>query len=175
MEINGFLAQNIFDHNKVNHAFFYEESYTLKRFYPYLEPCGLIMRLTPDAKITEETVAQDMAFWANHIGLLEQQPGFATNLAAQRTFAKLRCGIAGLYGYHKMYGHAETAYRQALRMYPTSVEATYRFAETLLEQRKKNEALDVLRAYIAHPLTDKSSIPFTQRFIDQLTADPPAE
>ncbi|MCL1922061.1 MAG: tetratricopeptide repeat protein [Kiritimatiellaeota bacterium] len=139
MVINAIIAQRIFDNNKDTHEFYIEESYVLKRMYPFLEPCGLIMRLTPDAKITGEVIAKDMAFWAKHIDLLEAQPGFASNPVARKSFAKLRCGIAGIYEYHKMYEQADTAYRQALRIDPTSAEATTRYSGMLKKQGKGKE------------------------------------
>jgi len=138
MAINGIMVQDIFDKNKDKHAFYVEESYVLEWMYPYLEPCGLIMKLTPSAKITEEVIAKDMAFWTKHIELLEQQPGFANNRVARHSFAKLRCGIAGLYEHHEMYEQAETAFQQALRIDPASPEATARLAG-MREQQKKNQ------------------------------------
>ena len=128
MNINGIVIRWIFEHNKDKHEFYVAESYEMDWMYPFLEPCGLIMKLTPTAKITEEVIAQDMVFWENHIELLEQQPGFADNPEARTAFAHARAAIAGLYQYHKMYEEATTAYRQALRIDPTSVSATTRFS-----------------------------------------------
>jgi len=120
--------------------------------YPYLEPCGPILKLTPSAKTTlaEATVAQDMAFWKKTIGQLEQQPGFAENPVARLAFAKLRVAIAGLYDYHKMYEHAGTAYQQALHLAPYSIETALRYSEMLEKQEKGAAAIDVLRRCATH-------------------------
>jgi tetratricopeptide (TPR) repeat protein len=124
----------------------------LKWMYPYLEPCGPILKLTPFVKttLTEETVAKDMAFWETYIAQLERQPSFAGNSMARFSFAKLRVAIAGLYEHHKMYGQAEIAYRQVLQLAPTSVEAAIRYSGMLEKQEKIDEAIDVLRACSKH-------------------------
>jgi len=178
MAMNGIVTRHIFDNNKDKHEFFYQESYVLKWMYPYLEPCGLIMKLTPSAKITEEVIAKDMAFWANHIELLEQQPGFASNPAARLSFAILRTKIAGLYEYHEMYGQAETAFQQALRLDPTSTESTFRFSDMLVKQGRTNDTVNVLRAFLTHAPShpgNESVIRLAQHYIEHLSAQPPSE
>ena len=148
MEINSILARHIFDNNKDKHAFYVEESYTIEWMYPYLEPCGPIMKLTPSAKMTEEVIAKDMAFWKNQIDQLEQHPRFAENPAARKSFAKLRSAIAGLYQYHQMYEHAETAYRQAHRLDPTSPEPLLRLTDMLVKQERLTDAIEFLQPHI---------------------------
>ena len=178
MEINSIIAQRIFDNNKDKHEFYIQQSYEMKRLHPYLEPCGLIMKLTPSANITEDVIAKDMAFWANHIELLEQQPGFASNPAARLSFAILRSGIAGLYVDHEMYEPAETAFQQALRLDPSSVEATFRYSGTLMRQGKTNETLNVFRAFLTHSSSNSTNDPTiksAQRYIEHLSAQPPPE
>jgi len=178
MELNSIIAQRIFDNNKDKHEFYIQQSYEMKRLHPYLEPCGLIMKLTPSANITEDVIAKDMAFWANHIELLEQQPGFASNPAARLSFAILRSGIAGLYVDHEMYEPAETAFQQALRLDPSSVEATFRYSGTLMRQGKTNETLNVFRAFLTHSSSNSTNDPTiksAQRYIEHLSAQPPPE
>jgi tetratricopeptide (TPR) repeat protein len=149
MEINGILCKMIFEHNKDAHEFFVEESYVINWMYPYLEPCGLIMKLNkqPLDKLDEGTVRRDTEFWRDTVGRLLKHPGFATNEAAMKTFSKLRSGIAGIYVHRKMIAEAEHAFREALRLYPASPEANYRLAKMYEEQGKIGEARALIEKY----------------------------
>lgn len=64
MEINGLLAKIIFDQNS-NREFYVEESFPLDWMYPYLEPHGLIMKISrePLAGLTDEMVQADGDYW----------------------------------------------------------------------------------------------------------------
>jgi tetratricopeptide (TPR) repeat protein len=156
MEINGIIAEMIFEHNKDSHEFFVEESYVLNWMYPYLEPHGLIMKLNrqPADKLPEQVVAHDRDFWKRYVGLLESNPGFATNLEAQKAFAKLRSAIAGIYVYRKMYPQAEVAFRQAIRLCPTSPEASFRLAQMYEQQERFTDAQEVMAVYLRCCLPD---------------------
>ena len=48
MEINGILTKMMWDHDRLRHAFYVEESYVIPWMYPYLSPHGLIMKLNAD-------------------------------------------------------------------------------------------------------------------------------
>jgi hypothetical protein len=150
MEINGIIGKMIFDHNKYSHEFFVEESYVLNWMYPYLEPHGLIMKLNrqPVDNLSEQVVAHDRDFWKRYVGLLESNPGFATNLEAQKAFAKLRSAIAGIYASRKMYPQAYEAFRQAIRLCRTSPEANFRFAQTYEQEERFAEARQVMADYL---------------------------
>ena len=150
MEINGILCEMIFEHNRDSHPFFVEESYVINWMYPYLEPHGLIMKLNgqPVDKLTEQVVTRDREFWKRYVGLLEGRPGFATNTDARKAFSKLRSAIAGLYAYRKMYEDAEAAFRQSIRLYRTSPEASFRLARMYEEQGRLAEAADVMAVYL---------------------------
>lgn len=65
MLINGILARMIFEANKKKHDFYVEESYVIPWMYPYLEPHGLIMKLSPEPMqaLSPEVVKNDRAFW----------------------------------------------------------------------------------------------------------------
>ncbi len=151
MHVNGMLCKLIFDWNKSSHAFFVEESYVLDWMYPYLEPCGLIMKLNPDplAALSEETVSRDHEFWKQMIQRLEAQPGFIETTDARDTFGKVRSAIGGLYAYRKMNTDAEKAFRQSIRLSPTAPEPTFRLSKFLAEQDRHKEAIDVVAAFVA--------------------------
>ncbi len=156
MKINGIICRMIFEHNKDKHPFFVEESYVIDWMYPYLEPCGSIMKLNPQPseKLTEPVVARDRDFWKGYVELLEGRPGFAANIEARKSFSKLRSAIAGLYAYRKMYGESEAAFRQAIRLYPASPEASFRLAKMFEEQGRLEKATEVMTAYLKCDLSD---------------------
>jgi len=150
MQINGILARMIVEHNQDAHPFFIEESYVIEWMYPHLEPHGLILKLnkTPLKELPEETTRRDMEFWKTFVAKLHQQPGFGTNPAAQKTFAKLRCASAGVYAFRKRYKEAETAFQQALTLCPISPEANYRLAKMYADQDEYEQARSVITKYI---------------------------
>lgn len=149
MKVNGLLAKQIFEHNKLKHPFFVEESYVIDWMYPYLEPHGLIMKLHPEPLIalSEESIQRDTDFWRAHVAKLEGSPGFANNDGAQKAFAKLRAGIAGIYVHRKQYELAETAFLQARRLYPSSTDASLRLAQLYEKQGKIDAAQQVIREF----------------------------
>lgn len=168
MAFNGILCKMIFDHNKDAHGFFVEESYVLDWMYPYLEPCGLIMKLNPQStnNLSADIVARDRTFWNQYVGLLEGHPGFTNNIQARKAFSKLRAGIAGLYAYRKMYGEAKAAFQQAIRLCPASPEASFRLAHMYEEQGRTAEALKVMADYLTHvppDARDKAAAEYVER------------
>lgn len=160
MELNGILCEMIFDHNKARHDFFVEESYVLSWMYPYLEPHGLILKLNrePAERLSEQAVAQDREYWARHEKLLESQPGFIGNTEARKAFSKLRVAIAGVFVYRKMYDDAEAAFRQAIRLLPTSPEASFRLAQMYEEQERLADAIQIMADYLKCAPPDSSEM-----------------
>lgn len=151
MMINSMLAQLIFDHNKQAHPVFVEESYVLDWMYPYLQPAGLIMKLNPEPlpELPPETIAADQQFWAGEEAKLAATPGFESNAEARKLFSKLRAASAGIYDFRKLDAAAEAAYRQAIRLYPASPEASFRLAQMLAGRQRLDEASAVLNAFLA--------------------------
>lgn len=68
MAINGLIAKVIFD-NETNRGFYVEESFPLAWMYPYLEPHGLIFKLSrqPLAQLSDDIVNQDHDYWSKTI------------------------------------------------------------------------------------------------------------
>jgi hypothetical protein len=66
MQMNGRLAQTIFENNP-KRQFFIEESFPLDWMYPYLMPHGLIMKLErkPPAELPTVVVEKDRAYWTS--------------------------------------------------------------------------------------------------------------
>ncbi len=149
MMVNAILTRQIFDHNKYKHPFYVEESYPIDWMYPYLEPHGLILRMHPKPiEISEERIRDDMAFWAWYTERLTQNPRFQRDIVAQKTFAKLRAAIAGVYAFRDRAAEAETAFQQAIKLHPLNAEAYYRLAEFYFGQGRMEESGRVIESYL---------------------------
>lgn len=146
MEINGIITKSIFEANKKKHAFYVEESYVIAWMYPYLEPHGLIMKINkePLSGLPPETVKNDMDFWNWYSNRLLADRKFVRDVVARKSFSKLRCAIAGLYAYRRMFNEAETAFRQAINLFPGSPEANFRLADLYLQHGRFAEAASVM-------------------------------
>ena len=147
MEINGILTKMMFDHDRLRHSFYVEESYVIPWMYPYLSPHGLIMKINADRKPYDpKTAAKDRDFWDWYMRRLLSDPMYRRDFAGQKSFSKLRAAIAGLYAKQGRHAEAAQAYREACLLYPASPEASFRYAqETLLPGRRwdvVNELMD---------------------------------
>jgi len=146
MEINGILTKMMFDHERLRHAFYVEESYVIPWMYPYLSPHGLIMKINKDPNpLTPQIVRNDMEFWDWYMRRLLKDKAFRRDFPAQKSFSKLRAAIAGLYSHTGRYREAEQAFREAVLLYPASPEASFRYIqEVLLPMRKWDPVEDIL-------------------------------
>ena len=149
MEINGIICKMIFEVNKHKHAFYVEESYVISWMYPYLVPHGLIMKINsePLAQLTPEMVKNDLDFWAWYTKRLLNDPRFRVDMVARKSFSKLRCAIAGVYTYRRMFNEARTAFLESVSLYPASPEANFRLADLLLQNGRFDEALKLMEDY----------------------------
>jgi tetratricopeptide (TPR) repeat protein len=146
MEINGILTKMMFDHERLRHAFYVEESYVIRWMYDYLSPHGLIMKINKDANpLNREIARNDMEFWDWYQRRLLRDPAFRRDFPAQKSFSKLRAAIAGLYANRGYIREADAAFREACLLYPASPEATFRYAqEVLLPLRRWDVISDLL-------------------------------
>ena len=146
MEINGILTKMMFDHERLRHAFYVEESYVIQWMYPYLSPHGLIMKINKDPNpLTPQIIQNDMEFWDWYMRRLLKDKAFRRDFPAQKSFSKLRAAIAGLYSHTGRYREAEQAFREAVLLYPASPEASFRYIqEVLLPMRKWDPVEDIL-------------------------------
>ena len=84
MEINGVLTKMMFDHERLRHAFYVEESYVIQWMYPYLTPHGLIMKINPERHaLNGAIVRNDMEFWDWYQRRLLRDPAFRRDFPAQ--------------------------------------------------------------------------------------------
>jgi len=164
MEINGIIAKSIFEMNKDKHDFYVEESYVIDWMYPYLAPCGVIMRLMPDKiKLTDDMIASDTHYWESLCRELLGRSDFAQDVMAQKAFSKLRCAQAGIYAFHSRYDLAEAAFKQALELYIVSPETNFRLADLYLKQGKAEQAREVMALYHSKEPGDKKAGDFIKK------------
>ncbi len=149
MEINGILAQMIFEHNNYRHAFYVEESYVIPWMYPYMTPHGLIMKINKNiTSLTSEYVKNDMDFWDWYIRKLLGNRKFIRDIVARKSFSKLRSAIAGLYTSRNMANEAERAFQQARMLYPLSPEATFRLVQEIcIPSQRWHYAAEILEEF----------------------------
>jgi tetratricopeptide (TPR) repeat protein len=149
MEINGILAQMIFEYNNYKHDFYVEESYVIPWMYPYLEPHGLIMKINRSPSVlAEESVRNDQDFWDWYTRRLSSNPLFLRDVVARKSFSKLRSAIAGLYARRGLFRDAENAFRQSRILYSLSPEANFRLAqEVLMQMNRFDEAVELMRDF----------------------------
>ena len=149
MEINSILTQMMFEHDRLRHAFYVEESYPIKWMYPYLSPHGLIMKLNADATpYSPQTAEKDRDFWDWYSKRLLEDPMYVRDFAAQKSFSKLRAALAGLYAAQSRPVDAANAYREAMLLYPPSPEASMRYATDMLLPLGRLGAVAELMDYI---------------------------
>mgnify|MGYP000088415871 CR=1 FL=1 len=149
MEINGILAQMIFEHNNWKHDFYVEESYVIQWMYPYLRPHGLIMKIdaAPNT-LSEEAIHDDLDLWDWYVRRLVGNPRFQRDIVARKSFSKLRSAIAGLYARRGRPAEAEIAFQQARVLYPLSPEANFRLVqEVLMGQSRFREARQIMAEF----------------------------
>ncbi len=146
MEINGILAQMIFEHNNYRHDFYVEESYVIQWMYPYLTPHGLIMKINAErTPLDTKTIRDDQEFWDWYTRRLHGDQKFIRDIVARKSFSKLRSAIAGLYANRGNFDDAELAFHQARTLYPLSPEANFRLTqEVLLRQRRIDDARAII-------------------------------
>jgi len=157
MEINGILAQWIFEKNKEKHAFYVEESYAIPWMYPYMRPFGVILKLEKDPvpspqenpALWKEIVAKDKAYWDTLTQEFLAREEFRRNNDAKKSFSKMRSAIAGLYLARGLAVEAEYAFRQSLDLCPESPESCFRLANLYMQQRRFDDARKLMEGYRA--------------------------
>ena len=156
MAVNSYLAKALFDHNKDQHTFYVEESYTIPWMYPYLEPFGLIFRINKDPlpQLTPNMIARDRAWWDALFEDLHNDPRFQRDEVAKKTFCKLRSTIGGLYAFRLIVPEAEYALRQAIALCPESPDGNFRLAQLYVELGRFDDALAVLDDFAKHDRFD---------------------
>ncbi len=170
MTINGLLAELIFRENKFRHDFYVEESYVIQWMYPYLTPNGLMLKLNKErlARLPDQVVKDDHAFWGWYTEWLLGQSAFRRDICARKSFSKLRSAIAGIYEYRGMFDEAEYAYRQAVALYPLSPEAIFRLAQMFMKKGEVAKARELLEEFRKEDPNNDGAKGFLEQIEDTL-------
>ncbi len=170
-DINGIVAQKIFEKNKKDHTFYIEQSVPISWMYPYLLPSGLIFKLNPDPmpKLPAEAVAADRAFWDAYSQKLLTDPHYRVDNDAVLVFGKLVFWHADLYRWRHMDAEQEYFLRLALKLCPQLQDAVYSLTHLLADQGRYDEAMAVIQqAQIDDPRND--AFPNIQSSLEQSRA-----
>ena len=146
-DINGIVAQKIFEKNKADHTFYIEQSVPIQWMYPYLLPSGLIFKLNPEplASLPAAAVEEDRKFWDAYSQKLLSDPRFRIDSDAILTFGKLAFWHSDLYRWRKMPKEQEEWLRMSLKLCPQLQDAVNSFAHLLLDQKRFDEAIAVVQ------------------------------
>ena len=91
MEINGILTKMMWDHDRLRHSFYIEESYVIQWMYPYLSPHGLIMKINAEpTPYDPKTAAKDRDFWDWYVRRLLKDPMYRRDFTGQKSFSSSR-------------------------------------------------------------------------------------
>jgi tetratricopeptide (TPR) repeat protein len=169
MEINGILAEMIFEHNSFRHDFYVEESYVIPWMYPYLTPHGLIMKINArHTPLTPQMNRDDTDLWDWYCRRFSDNPLFRRDVVARKSFSKLRSAIAGLYRSRGDFERAEAAFQQARILYPLSPEANFRLVqEVLMAFRRFGESREIMGDFAAQDPGNTKVFEFLDQ-LDQL-------
>jgi len=146
-DINGIVAQKIFEKNKKNHTFYIEQSVPITWMYPYLLPSGLIFKLNPEpmAALPAAAVEEDRKFWDAYSQKLLADPRFRIDADAILTFGKLAFWHADLYGWRHMPKEQEYWLRMAITLCPQLQDAVNSLAHLMMDQKRYDEAIALVQ------------------------------
>jgi tetratricopeptide (TPR) repeat protein len=146
-EINGVVAQAIFEKNKAAHTFYLEQSVPIDWMYPYLLPSGLIFKLAPEPLKTlpPEAIAADRKYWDDYAARLLADPNFSVDDHATDVFSKLAFWHADLYRYRNLPLEEEHWLRLAVALCPQQQDSIQMLTHLLVDQSRFDEAITLLR------------------------------
>ncbi|HEX4140512.1 MAG TPA: DUF2723 domain-containing protein [Candidatus Methylacidiphilales bacterium] len=175
-DINGIVAQKIFEKNKKDHTFYIEQSVPITWMYPYLLPSGLIFKLNPEPmdKLPAGAVAADRKFWDAYSEKLLTDPHYRVDNDAVLVFAKLCFWHSDLYRWRQMDAEQEYFLRMAIKLCPQLQDAVYSLTHLLTDQGRFDDAMAVIQqAQVDDPRND--AFPAIQTSIEQSRAYGDAE
>jgi tetratricopeptide (TPR) repeat protein len=146
-DINGVVAQKIFEQNKKDHTFYLEQSVPIQWMYPYLLPSGLILKLNrePLAALPATAIEEDRKFWDAYSKKLLSDPKFRIDSDAILTFGKLAFWHADLYRWRHLDKEEEDWLRISLALCPQLQDAVNSLAHLLMDQKRFDEAIAVVQ------------------------------
>jgi tetratricopeptide (TPR) repeat protein len=149
-DINGIVAQKIFEKNKKDHTFYLEQSVPISWMYPYLLPSGLIFKLNPEPLTDADFAAhggieKDRKFWDAYSQKLLSDPKFRLDSDAILTFGKLAFWHSDLYRWRHLDKEQEYWLRMALALCPQLQDAVNSLAHLLMDQKRFDEAIAMVQ------------------------------
>jgi tetratricopeptide (TPR) repeat protein len=146
-DINGIVAQKIFEKNKKDHTFYIEQSVPIAWMYPYLLPSGLIFKLNPEplAALPPAAIEEDRKFWEAYSKKLLADPKFRIDSDAILSFGKLAFWHADLYRWRHLEKEEEEWLRISLALCPQLQDSVNSLAHLLTDQRRFDEAVAVVQ------------------------------
>jgi tetratricopeptide (TPR) repeat protein len=146
-DINGIVAQKIFEKNKKDHTFYIEQSVPIQWMYSYLLPSGLIFKLNPEPlpSLPAAVIAEDRRFWDAYSRKLLSDPRFRLDSDAILSFSKLAFWHADLYRWRGLATEQEYWLRMALELCPQLQDAVSSLAHLLMDQKRFGEAIEVIQ------------------------------
>jgi tetratricopeptide (TPR) repeat protein len=145
-DINGLVAQKIFNENKKDHTFYLEQSVPIDWMYPYLIPSGLIFKLNPEPMkdLPADAIAEDHKFWDAYSLKLLSNPRFRLDSDAILTFGKLAYWHSDLYRWRHLEKEQEYWLKLSLILCPQLMDAVSGLAHLYLDQGRYDEGIAVL-------------------------------
>ncbi len=146
-DINGIVAQKIFEKNKKDHTFYIEQSVPIDWMYPYLMPAGLIFKLSTEPMtdyqdfLKNAGVDEDRKFWDAYAQRLLNDPHFHLDSDAVLAFGKLAFWHADLYRWRHMDEQQEHWLRLAIQLCPQLQDAVQSLAHLYMSQKRFDEAI----------------------------------
>jgi tetratricopeptide (TPR) repeat protein len=156
-DINGIVAQKIFEKNKKDHTFYVEQSIPIPWMYPYLLPSGLIFKLSPEplAALPAAAIDADRKFWDAYSARLLADPRFRLDSDAILTFGKLAFWHSDLYSWRHLVKEQEYWLKMALALCPQLPDAVDSLAHLLASQQRLDEAVAMVQqAEVDDPRND---------------------
>ena len=149
-DINGIVAQKIFEKNKKDHTFYLEQSVPMDWTYPYLEPAGLILKFStePLQEIPPALIEADRKFWDAYSQKLLQDPKFRLDVDAKLTFSKLAFWHSDLYGWRHLDAEEEHWLKISIALCPQLPDAVNHLTRLMAKQQRFDEAVAVAQQAI---------------------------
>jgi tetratricopeptide (TPR) repeat protein len=149
-DINGIVAQKIFDKNKKDHTFYLEQSVPITWMYPYLLPCGLIFKMNTDPLSFEQFIKtgaleQDRKFWDDYSRKLLSDARFRLDSDAMLSFSKFAYWHSDLYRWRHMDDEQEHWLRLAVTLCPQLQDAVISLAHLLTSEKRFDEAVALIQ------------------------------
>jgi len=146
-DINGIVAQKIFEKNKKDHTFYIEQSVPIQWMYPYLLPSGLIFKLNPEplAALPAAAIEEDRKFWDAYSKKLLSDPKFRIDSDAILAFGKLAFWHADLYRWRHLDKEQEYWLKMSLALCPQLQDSVNSLAHLLMDQKRFDEAIAMVQ------------------------------